>query len=213
MLLDGLLRFDVVRLAEGVDSPSYVKTWGLFLIKHHYQDMGEHARHRFGRSRTWRVTWFQFRAHPRTAIPKVIEPNEAVTSVEPKLGCPQDPKENSFPAQKGTHEANLMLVVACWIVPIGARPLPLGDRVNRKRGFPIVSPSRVPGHSHYIPEIILYSAAAAARAIRAIIARDISRTKLVFLFWIKLITALSDAMRTLPSLLLLCGGYGGTAIE
>ena len=23
--------------------------------------------------------------------------------------CPQDPKENSFPAQKGTHEANLML--------------------------------------------------------------------------------------------------------
>ena len=25
------------------------------------------------------------------------------------LGCPQDPKENSFPAQKGTHEANLML--------------------------------------------------------------------------------------------------------
>ena len=71
----------------------------------------------------------------------------------------------------------------------------------------------VPGHSHYIPEIILYSAAAAARAIRAIIARDISRTKLVFLFWIKLVTALSDAMRTLPSLLLLCGGYGGTAIE
>ena len=35
----------------------------------------------------------------------------------------------------------------------------------------------------------------------------------MFLFWIKLITALSDAMRTLPSLLLLCGGYGGTAIE
>ena len=27
----------------------------------------------------------------------------------PSLGCPQDPKENSFPAQKGTHEANLML--------------------------------------------------------------------------------------------------------
>ena len=27
----------------------------------------------------------------------------------PALGCPQDPKENSFPAQKGTHEANLML--------------------------------------------------------------------------------------------------------
>ena len=26
-----------------------------------------------------------------------------------KVGCPQDPKENSFPAQKGTHEANLML--------------------------------------------------------------------------------------------------------
>ena len=25
------------------------------------------------------------------------------------LGCPQDPKENSFPAQKGTHAANLML--------------------------------------------------------------------------------------------------------
>ena len=25
------------------------------------------------------------------------------------VGCPQDPKENSFPAQKGTHEANLML--------------------------------------------------------------------------------------------------------
>ena len=72
----------------------------------------------------------------------------------------------------------------------------------------------VPGHSHYIPEIILYfAAAAAARAIRAIIARDISRTKLVFLFGSKLVTALSDAMRTLPSLLLLCGGYGGTAIE
>ena len=29
----------------------------------------------------------------------------------------------------------------------------------------------------------------------------------------KTYTALSDAMRTLPSLLLLCGGYGGTAIE
>ena len=25
------------------------------------------------------------------------------------VGCPQDPKENSFPTQKGTHEANLML--------------------------------------------------------------------------------------------------------
>ena len=25
------------------------------------------------------------------------------------LGCPQDPKENSFPPQKGTHAANLML--------------------------------------------------------------------------------------------------------
>ena len=25
------------------------------------------------------------------------------------VGCPQDPKENSFPAQKGTHAANLML--------------------------------------------------------------------------------------------------------
>ena len=25
------------------------------------------------------------------------------------LGCPQDPKENSFSTQKGTHEANLML--------------------------------------------------------------------------------------------------------
>ena len=72
----------------------------------------------------------------------------------------------------------------------------------------------LPGHSHYIPEIILYfAAAAAARAIRAIIARDISRTKLAFLFGSKLVTALSDAMRTLPSLLLLCGGYGGTAIE
>ena len=35
----------------------------------------------------------------------------------------------------------------------------------------------------------------------------------MWLFWIKLVTALSDAMRTLPSLLLLCGGYGGTAIE
>ena len=57
--------------------------------------------------------------------------------------------------------------------------------------FEFICPSRpalgpggaVPGHSHYIPEIILYfAAAAAARAIRAIIARDISRTKLVFLF-------------------------------
>ena len=27
------------------------------------------------------------------------------------LGCPQDPKEKSFPTQKGTHEANLMLSV------------------------------------------------------------------------------------------------------
>ena len=26
-----------------------------------------------------------------------------------QVGCPQDPKENSFPAQKGTHAANLML--------------------------------------------------------------------------------------------------------
>ena len=26
-----------------------------------------------------------------------------------EIGCPQDPKENSFPTQKGTHEANLML--------------------------------------------------------------------------------------------------------
>ena len=26
-----------------------------------------------------------------------------------RIGCPQDPKENSFPPQKGTHEANLRL--------------------------------------------------------------------------------------------------------
>ena len=61
--------------------------------------------------------------------------------------------------------------------------------------------------------ILFFAAAAAARAIRAIIARDISRTKLVFLFGSKLVTALSDAMRTLPSLLLLCASYGGTAIR
>ena len=48
---------------------------------------------------------------------------------------------------------------------------------------------------------------------RALSARDISRTKLVCLFWIKLVTALFDAIRPLPSLLLLCGSYGGTAIE
>ena len=48
---------------------------------------------------------------------------------------------------------------------------------------------------------------------RALSAREISRTKLVWLFWIKLVTALFDAMRPLPSLLLLCGSYGGTAIE
>ena len=29
----------------------------------------------------------------------------------PTVGCPQNPKENSFPTQKGTHEANLMLSV------------------------------------------------------------------------------------------------------
>ena len=46
-----------------------------------------------------------------------------------------------------------------------------------------------------------------------LVEHDISRTKLVWLFWIKRITALFDAMRPLPSLLLLCGSYGGTAIE
>ena len=84
--------------------------------------------------------------------------------------------------------------------------------------FEFICPSRpalgpggaVPGHSHYIPEIILYFAATAARALYP---RDyISRTKLVFLSWIKLVKAHLSAMRPLPSLLLLCGSYGGTAI-
>ena len=36
-------------------------------------------------------------------------PPEGEPASASKLGCPQDPKENSFSTQKGTHEANLML--------------------------------------------------------------------------------------------------------
>ena len=69
----------------------------------------------------------------------------------------------------------------------------------------------VPGHSHYIPlcsEIILYFAARRHRGARALSARYISRAKLVFLFWIKVVTAHFSAMRPLSSLLLLCSSYG-----
>ena len=34
---------------------------------------------------------------------------DQLTAPPAPLGCPQDPKENSFPAQQGTHKANLML--------------------------------------------------------------------------------------------------------
>ena len=40
---------------------------------------------------------------------KMGESGERIRISEQKIGCPQDPKENSFPTQKGTHETNLML--------------------------------------------------------------------------------------------------------
>ena len=42
--------------------------------------------------------------HPSASVGWYV--HRAVTK---NLGCPQDPKENSFLTQKGTHEANLML--------------------------------------------------------------------------------------------------------
>ena len=44
------------------------------------------------------------------------------------VGCPQDPKENSLPAQKGTHEANLML--ECSNTVICVRALSLQNLIN-----------------------------------------------------------------------------------
>ena len=49
------------------------------------------------------------------------------------LGCPQDPKENSFPTQKGTHEANLMLSV-----PNRSEASSVGGPTNRQKGEAIV---------------------------------------------------------------------------
>ena len=42
-------------------------------------------------------------------VQKKKENRQSKRGMGPWVGCPQDPKENSFSTQKGTHEANLML--------------------------------------------------------------------------------------------------------
>ena len=46
---------------------------------------------------------------PSLLLGEGSRPPQQQSALDPVLGCPQDPKENSFPAQKGSHEANLML--------------------------------------------------------------------------------------------------------
>ena len=62
------------------------------------------------------------------------------------LGCPQDPKENSFPTQKGTHEANLMLSV-----PNRSEASSVGGPTNRQKGFAIVTRSSASVTLHLAP--------------------------------------------------------------
>ena len=63
-----------------------------------------------------------------------------------RLGCPQDPKENSFPTQKGTHEANLMLSV-----PNRSEASSVGGPTNRQKGFAIVTRSSASVTLHLAP--------------------------------------------------------------
>ena len=62
------------------------------------------------------------------------------------VGCPQDPKENSFPTQKGTHEANLMLSV-----PNRSEASSVGGPTNRQKGFAIVTRSSASVTLHLAP--------------------------------------------------------------
>ena len=47
--------------------------------------------------------------NPTHGLVRALRPARLLEGSRTMLGCPQDPKENSFPAQKGTHAANLML--------------------------------------------------------------------------------------------------------
>ena len=62
------------------------------------------------------------------------------------IGCPQDPKENSFPTQKGTHEANLMLECSNR-----SEASSVGGPTNRQKGFAIVTRSSASVTLHLAP--------------------------------------------------------------